>query len=100
MRMPTTALDRTTPSPGPSHLPEPPMSPPVIVFVANARWESFFQLGAFPNRAGCRVVRVTSELHRKAALASRALFDRFVEIPGSAGLARLPDILAGEAVVD
>jgi biotin carboxylase len=96
----STAQDPRDASPRTSDAAASAKSRPVIVFIDDAKWESFFQLAAFVRRAGYRTIRVSTEHHKKAALASHLVFDRFVQIPDAAALARLPDILADEVVAD
>jgi D-alanine-D-alanine ligase len=73
---------------------------PAVVFVDHAKWDCFFQLAARIRREGVRVVRVstTTGWHHRAV--AGLVFDRFVQVDGIAGLARIDDVLADEEVVD
>jgi ATP-grasp domain-containing protein len=72
--------------------------PSTVLFVDNRNWGCFFQLESGLRRSGFRTVRVTTgEVSRTA---SALCFDRTVRLDSADELVRLPELLAGENIID
>ncbi len=72
--------------------------PSTVLFVDDRSWGCFFQLEAGLRRMGFRTVRVTTaEVTRSA---SALCFDRTVRVSSADELCHLPEMLAGEDVID
>ncbi len=73
---------------------ESPRAVPTVVFVDDARWESFFQLAAILRRAGVRTVHISVGHSRWRS--DRLLFDRCVSLPSPPSPEQLAEILWSE----
>ena len=75
-------------------------APPTVVFLDEAKWESFFQLAAKLRRSGVRCVRVTSVPQGVSRVASRLVFHRCVYLSPSRQEEVLRSVLGSENVID
>jgi hypothetical protein len=71
---------------------------PAVVFVADERWESFFQLAAILRKAGFRTVRISVGL--TGWQAEDSLFDRNVSLSSPPSPQLLSEILSTEYIAD